>query len=156
MIRRPPRSTRTDTLFPYTTLFRSTAPLPCPSVRRRRCARRETSGHSLRAPEHHGLGGESRTERHRDTGLSGPCVLHQRTEHEHDARRGHVPVAAQDLPRRGERRRREAQRLFHGVQDGATAGREAPRTDEGRAGKEVVWTGREGGSQDHKKKKNKK
>src|SRR3546814_8224978 len=27
MIRRPPRSTRTDTLFPYTTLFRSPAPL---------------------------------------------------------------------------------------------------------------------------------
>src|SRR3546814_7642447 len=26
MIRRPPRSTRTDTLFPYTTLFRSPAP----------------------------------------------------------------------------------------------------------------------------------
>src|SRR3546814_13686274 len=25
MIRRPPRSTRTDTLFPYTTLFRATA-----------------------------------------------------------------------------------------------------------------------------------
>src|SRR3546814_2246860 len=28
MIRRPPRSTRTDTLFPYTTLFRSNAPGP--------------------------------------------------------------------------------------------------------------------------------
>src|SRR3546814_18312687 len=29
MIRRPPRSTRTDTLFPYTTLFRSAnRPLP--------------------------------------------------------------------------------------------------------------------------------
>src|SRR3546814_6843166 len=27
MIRRPPRSTRTDTLFPYTTLFRSLAPI---------------------------------------------------------------------------------------------------------------------------------
>src|SRR3546814_5266648 len=27
MIRRPPRSTRTDTLFPYTTLFRSRLPL---------------------------------------------------------------------------------------------------------------------------------
>src|SRR3546814_12452488 len=27
MIRRPPRSTRTDTLFPYTTLFRSVSPL---------------------------------------------------------------------------------------------------------------------------------
>src|SRR3546814_9902398 len=32
MIRRPPRSTRTDTLFPYTTLFRS----PAPAHRRRR------------------------------------------------------------------------------------------------------------------------
>src|SRR3546814_11881404 len=38
MIRRPPRSTRTDTLFPYTTLFRSQGghgdgetPLPCPA-----------------------------------------------------------------------------------------------------------------------------
>src|SRR3546814_2896614 len=27
MIRRPPRSTRTDTLFPYTTLFRSILPM---------------------------------------------------------------------------------------------------------------------------------
>src|SRR3546814_2980636 len=39
MIRRPPRSTRTDTLFPYTTLFRSQAPLrggvaPAPLRRR--------------------------------------------------------------------------------------------------------------------------
>src|SRR3546814_10174588 len=33
MIRRPPRSTRTDTLFPYTTLFRSRA---APDVRRHR------------------------------------------------------------------------------------------------------------------------
>src|SRR3546814_2145248 len=33
MIRRPPRSTRTDTLFPYTTLFRSpTAPIGRPSA----------------------------------------------------------------------------------------------------------------------------
>src|SRR3546814_10154262 len=28
MIRRPPRSTRTDTLFPYTTLFRSAVAFP--------------------------------------------------------------------------------------------------------------------------------
>src|SRR3546814_1295866 len=28
MLRRPPRSTRTDTLFPYTTLFRSGLPKP--------------------------------------------------------------------------------------------------------------------------------
>src|SRR3546814_1820847 len=34
MIRRPPRSTRTDTLFPYTTLFRSRVlPQPGPSRR---------------------------------------------------------------------------------------------------------------------------
>src|SRR3546814_13626932 len=36
MIRRPPISTRTDTLFPYTTLFRSGGPLAL--VRRRRQA----------------------------------------------------------------------------------------------------------------------
>src|SRR3546814_7522847 len=29
MLRRPPRSTRTDTLFPYTTLFRSIACIGC-------------------------------------------------------------------------------------------------------------------------------
>src|SRR3546814_7979403 len=33
MIRRPPRSTRTDTLFPYTTLFRSRAALANPPAR---------------------------------------------------------------------------------------------------------------------------
>src|SRR3546814_13218461 len=38
MIRRPPRSTRTDTLFPYTTLFRSTRRLL--AVVARRLARR--------------------------------------------------------------------------------------------------------------------
>src|SRR3546814_11452633 len=32
MIRRPPRSTRTDTLFPYTTLFRSTCQFPPPDL----------------------------------------------------------------------------------------------------------------------------
>src|SRR3546814_14200674 len=32
MIRRPPRSTRTDTLFPYTTLFRSGAGLILPDA----------------------------------------------------------------------------------------------------------------------------
>src|SRR3546814_13635155 len=33
MIRRPPRSTRTDTLFPYTTLFRSPLPTGLPESR---------------------------------------------------------------------------------------------------------------------------
>src|SRR3546814_7847939 len=34
MTRRPPRSTRTDTLFPYTTLFRSEATKPIEKTRR--------------------------------------------------------------------------------------------------------------------------
>src|SRR3546814_10119794 len=40
MIRRPPRSTRTDTLFPYTTLFRSQAAAPAVLL-----------DHHLRGPE---------------------------------------------------------------------------------------------------------
>src|SRR3546814_3406748 len=44
MIRRPPRSTRTDTLFPYTTLFRSTR-WRSPAVRPRR-----TDGHGPDRP----------------------------------------------------------------------------------------------------------
>src|SRR3546814_13473732 len=36
MIRRPPRSTRTDTLFPYTTLFRSSQTLGLRTVAVRR------------------------------------------------------------------------------------------------------------------------
>src|SRR3546814_19935372 len=44
MIRRPPRSTRTDTLFPYTTLFRSTKlknrnTIKAPKVNQRRFLR---------------------------------------------------------------------------------------------------------------------
>src|SRR3546814_15850129 len=35
MLRRPPRSTRTDTLFPYTTLFRSLAAVVAPDDERR-------------------------------------------------------------------------------------------------------------------------
>src|SRR3546814_9820972 len=44
MIRRPPRSTRTDTLFPYTTLFRSP----------RRCHRGALERQRPRRPEHPG------------------------------------------------------------------------------------------------------
>src|SRR3546814_4069941 len=51
MIRRPPRSTRTDTLFPYTTLFRSLsrtlAPIPHRPVR---AAPHRRTPHSLHRP----------------------------------------------------------------------------------------------------------
>src|SRR3546814_6644016 len=45
MIRRPPRSTRTDTLFPYTTLFRS--------PRDGRCRRRQAATHRQAARDRH-------------------------------------------------------------------------------------------------------
>src|SRR3546814_15530773 len=46
MIRRPPRSTRTDTLFPYTTLFRS----PATGDPRRFRRESRTQGTSCRCP----------------------------------------------------------------------------------------------------------
>src|SRR3546814_1856125 len=57
MIRRPPRSTRTDTLFPYTTLFRS---LPVLLQLRRRSADRMIGGgqhiDGFEVPTHGSLG----------------------------------------------------------------------------------------------------
>src|SRR3546814_4285162 len=55
MIRRPPRSTRTDTLFPYTTLFRSSAKAVPHRPRR-----------SSRQPSAHRMGGDElpRSEEH--------------------------------------------------------------------------------------------
>src|SRR3546814_10520412 len=44
MIRRPPRSTRTDTLFPYTTLFRSTLVMRSNPPQ---CGQTEPSAHTI-------------------------------------------------------------------------------------------------------------
>src|SRR6056297_2673393 len=54
MIRRPPRSTRTDTLFPYTTLFRSQRGQPVLEAARLELAghRPEELGFALRSEEH--------------------------------------------------------------------------------------------------------
>src|SRR3546814_15091333 len=57
MIRRPPRSTRTDTLFPYTTRFRS--------------LRGDRSHQRTRATTRTGLVGQFRRERQRDLASSG-------------------------------------------------------------------------------------
>src|SRR3546814_6184089 len=55
MIRRPPRSTRTDTLFPYTTLFRSPRSRLC-GMRNRAscgyCSARRPCGQAERSEEH--------------------------------------------------------------------------------------------------------
>src|SRR3546814_6632167 len=73
MIRRPPRSTRTDTLFPYTTLFRSA--LHAPGVRE--------------GPQDVEGGGDAEVAARR------PGVAHGRVvaggEAEPDARLGHAP-----------------------------------------------------------------
>src|SRR3546814_3879095 len=66
MIRRPPRSTRTDTLFPYTTLFRSLHDArPRPSAARAYRTDREAIGPSSDAP-HPGqpVWGLARSEEH--------------------------------------------------------------------------------------------
>src|SRR3546814_11618707 len=49
MILRPPRSTRTDTLFPYTTLFRSLRPFPVAIIRSGRAPIAFEVRHPLRA-----------------------------------------------------------------------------------------------------------
>src|SRR3546814_2470149 len=51
MIRRPPRATRTDTLFPYTTLFRSTDPI----------SRRTATAIPFISPKARGMSAMSRT-----------------------------------------------------------------------------------------------
>src|SRR3546814_17290615 len=57
MIRRPPRSTRTDTLFPYTTLFRSSA-----GADRRNCGR--SAAHGSRAWRRSRRAARTRSEEH--------------------------------------------------------------------------------------------
>src|SRR3546814_9745464 len=63
MIRRPPRSTRTDTLFPYTTLFRSNCAPPtkrsAPRIRRSKnravvcaCRKKNCADDGPRSEEH--------------------------------------------------------------------------------------------------------
>src|SRR3546814_7028750 len=48
MIRRPPRSTRTDTLFPYTTLFRSNRPGFQPEICKRFADQLQCPAHQRR------------------------------------------------------------------------------------------------------------
>src|SRR3546814_6039839 len=76
MIRRPPRSTRTDTLFPYTTLFRSSR------LHVLRCDFRQLHRHTTGASVAHGGAGgliahdDSRDCGRRPTADAATCVLH--------------------------------------------------------------------------------
>src|SRR3546814_9383719 len=72
MIRRPPRSTRTDTLFPYTTLFRSRQqddrddPRRDPARDERQNEREAGQPGGVRALRHEGMrgGDDARSEEH--------------------------------------------------------------------------------------------
>src|SRR3546814_4279742 len=72
MIRRPPRSTRTDTLFPYTTLFRS---------RDRRAVRGLSGGHGQRRAQGPRLPDHRRTRSRRTRALRGRRRLFRSEEH---------------------------------------------------------------------------
>src|SRR3546814_20180312 len=98
MIRRPPRSTRTDTLFPYTTLFRSPRPPPGHAgrhprpvllpARRDRCA---AQGSGTAAPPPRvgpGAGAEAPTRRALGGRLRPPPAGAQRPSHRAAKRRG--------------------------------------------------------------------
>src|SRR3546814_12424033 len=99
MIRRPPRSTRTDTLFPYTTLFRS-------RHRLRRAAVRAAAVDGARPHPVHAVVQDLRDGR--PAVLEGPGPGDRTRPHEHDADRPadprHLPVrqrprrAGGDLP----------------------------------------------------------
>src|SRR3546814_20277656 len=80
MIRRPPRSTRTDTLFPYATLFRS-------SRRARRWKRLERWRPDSPSPSGEGLG-------------RGPSAL-RKADSPHPLRLTNKFVSLAALPRRG-------------------------------------------------------
>src|SRR3546814_15246185 len=79
MIRRPPRSTRTDTLFPYTTLFRSARAFIRPTsentlnaaFRRMGFTKDEVAAHGLRATASTMLN---------ESGLWNPDAIERRSE----------------------------------------------------------------------------
>src|SRR3546814_5393156 len=87
MIRRPPRSTRTDTLFPYTTLFRSVRPHAGLALRGHRPLRRDR--HLLFLPRHGErplpdvADADSEVRQSEDGRLSGPAALRRRAREAH-------------------------------------------------------------------------
>src|SRR3546814_13949348 len=116
MIRRPPMTTRTDTLFPYTTLFRS--PVSFQDRQGRRDARAFCRQHDLR---------RWRTGRCREDEAFQPAVPAQRIcQHIGLLRRGARPLLlptdsrADDAARHGRQRPRSARPWGMTVRDFAT------------------------------------
>src|SRR3546814_18791058 len=80
MIRRPPRSTRTDTLFPYMTLFRSPAAVHLQKLERLRNAHQR--GHVTHRAD---IDLAARQERHRARKIDGEAALHAAEDNAFDA-----------------------------------------------------------------------
>src|SRR3546814_12279963 len=124
MIRRPPRSTRTDTLFPYTTLFRSQVRI----------------GHGIgllflfcdggRNGQGYGCGGEQRATGGRKLGHAGSSTK-----------------------RNGNNRSEELNRLPHPDSHPMSWGQRSLSSEERRVGNECVSTCRSRWSQKHQKQK---
>src|SRR3546814_9030650 len=101
MIRRPPRSTRTDTLFPYTTLFRSDDLGPPLGHR----AHQRAVRHSLDVADHHRHAEQWRRGRHRER-----ADLHRSGDRQSDPR--DRPENGQDDLVRSEEHTSELQSLM--------------------------------------------
>src|SRR3546814_15048871 len=128
MIRRPPRSTRTDTLFPYTTLFRSPLQLQLRAVEP--CQRRDRHvAAAVQRAVHRALG--------LDAGAGMRVV-------EHRAKRdgARIVVAAFDRDRALRRRRQPVRRIEPSADALAEAQplQSGAESEERRVGKEWVST----------------
>src|SRR3546814_14235695 len=134
MIRRPPRSTRTDTLFPYTTLFRS--PVGWQFSARRDLARRANRFKSLR--ERKGKGSSDGFRPHRPAeALAGPRARVRRAQD--PPRRPHLQGAGPHRrPLEGHPGRRGSEGRGQGR--GHLEPVHATRSEERRVGKEGVRT----------------
>src|SRR3546814_19255165 len=123
MIRRPPRSTRTDTLFPYTTLFRSqTGDIDLPGIHHGNCATIAIDSDPIYTDWR-------LTDRPRKACFCGARI----------SRRALTALAA--VPRHFGRIATKQTAAFAAASDGVTIARGA-RTEEERGGKEEVSTAR--------------
>src|SRR3546814_4519400 len=102
MIRRPPRSTRTDTLFPYTTLFRSAGDADGGDRHRHRCPPRMVAASA----------GRSGSGLRPDPGLSVADDARQRSDHDRAARRRQLRQDHRAVVGRSEEHTSELQSLM--------------------------------------------
>src|SRR3546814_16031488 len=134
MIRRPPRSTRTDTLFPYTTLFRSSSCRPGTPARATRPPRRRPRT----SPGVAGCGSLAGGTRTYPTRTDQPTLLRAPSH----LRASRAPIADDEVE-------------CHPQVQLCEQGQLALRSEERRVGKECVRTCSSRWSPDHKKKKKK-